>query len=323
MKKRKKNVEPIVINSEPLSTTTIGSLEIKENGPIFVIVGVAIFLACIIGLPYITDWIQNLDFSGTTTIPVNSPTAETPSGDVEENLGEDKYYTLENNLVVILNGFQFSKFQVNNTAKTISFEILNQNGDSNLFVEKNFYLELYTSDTKLLERIRLTQESLSGQKSFTYDITDALASGTISQIAIVTKEDTDYPPVDLGTNQDNEPILTCQKGNELITYTFKSEKDRYYLIQIEEQASYLSSDSNYNTYLQEYTALSNNYLGIRGVSTTLTPTATGFAFKNTIQLETISVSDYKRLFTKDIYYDRNTEAKVIAFELNASGYTCE
>ena len=129
--------------------------------------------------------------------------------------------------------------------------------------------------------------------------------------------------MDLGTNQDNEPILTCQKGNELITYTFKSEKDRYYLIQIEEQASYLSSDSNYNTYLQEYTALSNNYLGIRGVSTTLTPTATGFAFKNTIQLETISVSDYKRLFTKDIYYDRNTEAKVIAFELNASGYTCE
>ena len=62
MKKRKKNIEPIVINSEPLSTTTIGTLDIKENGPFVVIIGIALFLACIIGLPYITDWIQNMDF---------------------------------------------------------------------------------------------------------------------------------------------------------------------------------------------------------------------------------------------------------------------
>ena len=323
MKKRKKNIEPIVINSEPLSTTTIGTLDIKENGPFVVIIGIALFLACIIGLPYITDWIQNMDFSTLPTTPAPPPTTETPSDEDEENLGEDKYYALQNDLVVLLNGFQFSKFQVDNTAKTISFEILNQNGNSDLFTEKNFYLELYTSDTRLLDRIRLTAESLSGQKSFTYDITDALANGTISQIAIVTKEDTDYPPVDLSTNADNEPILTCQKDNELITYTFKMENEVYHLIQIEEQANYLSTDANYDTYLQEYTIFSNSYLGIRGVSATLTPTTTGFAFKNTIQLEQVSVADYKRLFTKDIYYNRNTEARVIAFELNASGYTCE
>ena len=323
MKKRKKNIEPIVINSEPLSTTTIGTLDIKENGPFVVIIGIALFLACIIGLPYITDWIQNMDFSTLPTTPAPPPTTETPSDEDEENLGEDKYYALQNDLVVLLNGFQFSKFQVDNTAKTISFEILNQNGNSNLFTEKNFYLELYTSDTRLLDRIRLTAESLSGQKSFTYDITDALANATISQIAIVTKEDTDYPPVDLSMNADNEPILTCQKDNELITYTFKMENEVYHLIQIEEQANYLSTDANYDTYLQEYTTFSNSYLGIRGVSATLTPTTTGFAFKNTIQLEQVSVADYKRLFTKDIYYNRDTEARVIAFELNASGYTCE
>ena len=46
MKKKKKTNEPIIINQEPLSTTTIGKIEIKDNGPIFAIVGIAIFVIC-------------------------------------------------------------------------------------------------------------------------------------------------------------------------------------------------------------------------------------------------------------------------------------
>lgn len=322
MKKKKKTNEPIIINQEPLSTTTIGKIEIKDNGPIFAIVGIVIFVICIILLPTISEWVASL--SNPNIVDKGSPgTGVTPpSEEEEEDNSEIKYYDVKEDLLIVLSGFNFSNFVVDSNTKTLTFTITNQNGDSEFFTKNNYYLELYTTDELLLQRIRLTTEIVNGTVNFTYDINEALATGTVSKVAIVLKTDEDYPPVELETDSKNNPILTCEKDNEILTYQFVYENNVYHLIQINEQNSYQSSDPNYATHLQEYTVLSNNYSGINGVRTTLNPTATGFSFETNIDLEEISVANYHRIFEKDIYYDRNTEARVISFELSSSGYTC-
>ncbi len=322
MKKKKKINEPIIINQEPLSTTTIGKIEIKENGPIFAIIGIAIFVICIILLPTISEWVTSLS---NPNIVDNVPpgTAVTPpSKDEEEDNSEIKYYELKDDLLIILNGFNFSNFRVDSSTNVLTFTLANQNGDSEFFSKSNYYLELYTTDELLLQRIKLTTEIINGSITFTYDIKEALTNGTISKVAIVLKTDEDCPPIELGTDAKNNSILTCEKDNEILTYQFVHENNVYHLTQITEQNSYKTTNPNYSTYLQEYTALSNNYSGINGVKTTLSPTATGFSFETNIDLEEISVANYHRIFKKDIYYDKNTEARVVSFELSASGYTC-
>ena len=323
MKKKKKNIEPIVINQEPLSTTTIGKIEVKENGPIFALVGIGIFVVCILLLPQLSEWVSNLSTPSTPSIVTPGGGGSTiPAPDDDDDTSEIRFYDLSNDLLIVLNGFNFSNFLVDEGEETLSFTITNQNGDSDLFVKNNYYMELYTADELLLQRIRLTTDTLNGSQTFSYDISESVQNGTISKITVVSKVDEDYPQVELELDANNVPILTCQKNNEILTYRFVLENNVYHLIEINERNSYLSRDENYSKYLQEYTTLSNLYLGIVGVSTSLNPTATGFSFDTTINLEKISVAEYKRVFEKNIYYSRNTEARVIAFELSASGYTC-
>ncbi len=322
MKKKKKTNETIIINQEPLSTTTIGKIEIKENGPIFAIIGIAIFVICIIFLPTISEWVTSLSNPNITT-PVSPGTSTTPPAeDEKEENNEIKYYNVTDNLLIVLSGFNFTNFVVNTNTNTLTFTLTNQNGDAKLFQENNYYLELYTADELLLQRIKLTTELVNGSTNFSYDITEALENGTISKVAIVLKTNEDYPPVELETDANNNPILTCEKDNEVLTYQFIYENNVYHLKHINEQNSYRSNDINYANYLQEYTELSNSYTGINGVSTSLNPTTTGFSFETNIDLEKISVANYRRIFKKNMYYDKNTEAKVISFELSASGYTC-
>lgn len=319
--KKRKTVEPIIINKEPLMTTTIGKMETKENGPIFAIIGVVIFILCIFFLPQISTLIKNVTDPNSVITGESSEKPGTPSNN-EEDEEEVNYYQFKNDLMVTLKGYYFSNFVIDNTSKTFSFLIQNQNGDANLFKENNYYLELYTSDELLLQRVFLTSSKMINNSTFSFSLDSNVNSSDIYKLAFVIKEDEDYPAVELKNDKNKNPILTCTLNNETITYTFKNEDDIYKLKTISEVNSFNSSDPNYSNYLTTYTILADSYKDINGVDAHLNPIATGFNFDTTIDLEKVDNTSYNKTFTKDIYYKKDTEARIIAFELSSSGYTC-
>lgn len=319
--KKRKTVEPIIINKEPLATTTIGKMETKENGPIFAVIGIGIFIVCIFFLPQISSWINNLRNPSSPITGGTITTPENPSQSEEEKENVN-YYEFKSDLLVTLNGYYFKDFVINENNKTFNFFVQNQNGDDNLFKEKNYYLELYTKDELLLQRVRLAPSKMVNNSTFSFSLDSNINTNDIYKLAFVTKEDEDYPAVDLQNDKNNNPILTCTLNNETITYTFKNEEDIYKLKSINEVNSFKSTDPNYSNYLTSYTILADSYKSVNGVDAHLNPIATGFTFDTTIDLEKVDNTNYTKTFTKEIYYSKDTEARIIAFELSSSGYTC-
>lgn len=319
MSKRKKK-EPVVIDKTPLMPTTVGNLETKENGPIVAIIWIFLFVACIIGLPYITDFVTELQNPTPTPSP-NPPSSEGESPITPPSTDDDEstYYDLLPTTVINLEAYQVSNIAINGSNLTLTITNINDSGS--MFLENDYYIELYDDDLTLLQRIKMANTTISSSQTFSYNVAQAIQEGVPTKIIIVEKAEQDYPPVSLVLNDEDLPILTCTKTNETIEYVFKSETE-YNLQSLTRTYSYDSSNADYNNVLTQYTTLSATYNNIAGVESALTPTATGFTFTTEIDLNRIPVGTYNTTFTDTIYYPLDTEARVIAFELETSGYTC-
>ena len=322
MKKNKRKNETVVINKDPLATTTIGKLDTKENGPIFAIVGIAIFVVCIFCLPYLSEWIANFSFTPPTIVQ-NPNTPETPTDDGSDEDNETTYYNLTDDLRITLDTVTFQNFVVDETNRAISLDAVISGGSSNnLFQNINYYLEIYTNDELLLDRMRLIPTTTGTVFHFALSLRSNVTPSDISKVAIVIKEEEDYPAVELN-EVDGVPTFVCTKDNETVTYRFALEEEVYVLKEIEEEALYETDATDYETKLAEYNELYDSYSNIDGVTTHLNPLSNGFSFNTTIDLEEVGSAVYQRTFTKDIYYPLNTDVRIVAFELSASLYTCE
>ena len=321
MKKNKKKKEPVVINQEPLSITVIGQLETKENGPIFAIVGVAIFVICIVCLPYLSEWITSLSSPEPPIVVDGNDKPISPPSDSDEPVTETEYYSLTPDLSIVLDKVTFNNFVLDSANNTITLQAVVTESSSNFFANNKYYLELYTNDELLLDRIRLLPTSTGTVYSFSRTLKNINPS-SIAKVAITLKDEADYPNVDL-TEIEEVPTLTCTKDSETIYYRFTLEEEEYLLKETEEVTSYENTNSQYETILTEYTILAETYEDISGVSVRLTPLTTGFSFQTNIDLEEISTEQFRKNFTKDIYYPLDTSAKVVAFEVSALGYDCK
>ena len=317
----KKKKEQIILDKTELMPTTIGTLDQKENGPIVTIGLIVLFVVCIFLLPYVSEWFQEPD--QITTPP---PSTTTPSDDepnVEEPTDDITYYTISNELTIDLKGFQFSSFAVNSTDKTLNFTITNVSGEEDLFETKNYFMELYSSDNKLLQRIKLEKENIVTSTAYSYDVSEAFKNGTINKLTLSVLQTSDYPNVSLSKDTSGTPYLTCTKENQTITYYFTEQEGTYQLNKLQEKITFQNTEGDYNTTLQNYTTLVSSLNNVAGVSTDLVPTTSGFTFELTLQLGSVSNATMNRYFTDNIYYQTNTEAKVVAFELESENYTCQ
>lgn len=320
MSKRKKN-EPIIIDKTPLMPTTVGNLDAKENGPIVAIIWIVLFVACIVGLPYITDFVTELQNPPPTSTPTTPPSSDQPpvtppaTGDGEQ----PTYYDLLPTTTINLGAYQISNIAIN--ANILTLTVTNRNDSGSLFLENDYYIELYDDNLTLLQRIKMTNTAISTSQTFSYNVSEAIQTGVPTKIIIIEKDEQDYPQVSLVLNDEDLPILTCTKTNETIEYVFKSETE-YTLQSLTRTYSYNSTNADYNNVLTQYTTLSATYDNIAGVESSLIPTTTGFIFTSEIDLNRIPIGTYNTTFADQIYYPVNTEARVIAFELGTSGYTC-
>ncbi len=317
MAKKDKNPK-VILDKTELMPTTIGTLETKENGPIVVILIIVFFGLCIIVLPYASTLIQRINDG---EVSINNPDTKQPSRDdtTNDTKEEIEYQKLTTSLSFSIDKYTFNNFVLDSSKGTLSFKVTNAGGDVNMFVKNNYYVELFTSDKKLLQRVKMDNKAVSNTETFTLNVSNALKSETAKLIIIRSISRDEYTQVTVNNNK-----LTCTLGSTTLNYTFKTDENKKYLLtNIEEKITINSSNSNYEDKLSEYTTRNNTLDKITGVSTDILPTTNGFSYTESIDLGIIDNTNMNKYFKGQEFYALNTEAKVIAFELTASNYNCK
>lgn len=311
---KRKTKEPIVIDKTPLKATSLGNLETKENGPLVAILWVGLLVVCIISLPYIADFVQNYQNNKIIDTPTKKPDHTSDNNTQGEITKDQAIYNFEKNLVITENKFNLSDFSVSNNVLT--FKITNVGGDVDYFKKHNYFVELFNDDKTLLQRIKFDGITINKSKTITLNV-DAVS---FTKISFIEKDVKDYPNVTL-KKVSEIPTLTCQNKDLKVIYTFSTDEDNK-LKTIETNYSYASTNKDYEQMLSRYETYATSYNSLGGVKATLIPINTGFTFKVNIDLATIPEASYTSTFTDKYYYSLDTEAKIVAFELKTSGFTC-
>ncbi len=310
---KRKTKEPFVIDKTPLKATSLGNLETKENGPLVAILWVGLLIVCIISLPYMADFIQNYQNNQITDTPVKKPDNTSDNNTPNDTTEEQTIYNLEDGLVITENKFNLSDFGVSNN--TLTFKITNVGGDVDYFKKHNYFVELFDNDKTLLQRIKFDGVTINKTRT----ITLSLDVTSFTKISLVEKDVKDYPIVVLKTVNET-PTLTCQNKDLKVIYTFSSDEINK-LKTIETNYSYAYSNKDYEQMLSRYETYAKSYNSLGGAKATLIPINTGFTFKVNIDLTVIPTASYTSTFTDKYYYSLDTEAKIVAFELETSCFS--
>ena len=310
----KKKNENIVITDKELTPTIIGKLDIKQKSPVLLIFLFIIFIAVAIFLPDITNYVNSLlngEKLNKTNITNNNLEKKEDTETLEEEI---TYYDYASDLEITYEAFTMSNILL--SENKIYFD-LNNNTNKEINLEDNkYFLEIYSSDTTLIQRIKISYGVLAehSMNSYNYDL-DENVSNNIAKLVITTKTENDYPEVNLNKSEDGSSILACKKGYEEITYTFVNS----YLVSINSIINYpFSNTGEYITNLNNYQVMAATYNNYEGVSATLVQLDTGFTYTALIDLRVADIT----LLENNNYYKYKTEAKSVKFETESNGFIC-
>lgn len=303
---RKKRIE--IIDKE-LTPTVLYTKKDKKGGVLWVFLIFAVFIGLVIFLPDITEYVNSY-------LNPDVDTPITPIVDEDENDEDDEEdiniikHTLSNDLIIEESGFSVSNFNIANNQ--LSFTITNTGTSILDFSQLNYFINLYNNANTLLQRIMVTNQIVvnGGTSTFTYDLVDA----NVSSIAFLEITPDEYPVHNLPTDANNNATLTCTKDYETVNYVLTNNK----VTSIEDIFNVPATDPNYSTLYSNYQALAATYNTFGGINSSVTVLNNVMTFRTTLNLNTITNNPFDNI----IYYEQGTDAKVIYFELEASGYTC-
>ena len=318
MKKKKNNpYENVVINNVELMPTTIGECNKKEGNP-FIVLFIFIFLiVLILILPNLTTWIDNL--KGSNTSVTNTPIITNPNNETKEEDNKEtmdvEYLDLSNPVEKMINNYRFNA-QIDNNQLTLM--VTNVNGAVNMFVNTPYYLELYSSEHKLLQRIKIAKEEIVASVTYNYSLTSEVTTNNKVLLVITDKNESDYPAVNLKVDETtNNPYLTCTKDNETLIYSFDED---YNLSKIKDRL--VVSGYTQDT-LTTYESLANAYSSIEGVTSNVNGVNNNLVLETEIDLSKVDLEKHTKVLNNEAFYKTKTPAKTINFELESSYYTCE
>ena len=312
----KKN-ENIVIVDKELTPTIIGKLDKSEKSPVLLIIIFIIFIAVAIFMPDITNYIEAY-LNGNNTNITNKPAVNEPEDVDKEQLPNEQenpvYYDYTEDLAINHESFTMSNIII--SENKIYFDLKN-NTDAVLDMkEKKQFLEIYSSDNTLLQRIKISFGTIdvSSVKNYEYVLDDNV-SGNVSKLLISTKTEADYPEVNLTLNEDGKGILVCENKYEKITYTFGNSM----LISINDVINYpFENTIAYSELLKNYQLNAATYNNYDGVSATLINNETGFTFNALLDLQNVDLTNIENNY----YYNYKTNVKTVKFEMESNGFNC-
>ena len=308
-KKDKINYKNLKVNQEELSITKIGQLSTADQSPIFIIVLFGFILIFIFFLPTITNYIKGNNKETIYETPHTDPKPEEPLIPEEET----KMYTIEDALSISLEeNINLSQFVLNEDI--LSFQVTNMGTNRFDFDAENYFLELYSSDSTLLERI-LLEGVVNRGASLTINVSlNNNSVENVEKISFVTKEVTDYPNVNLRVNELEEEVLTCSNSIETLTYKFQNEK----LFEITDNVNVNSNNKEYLNLFNEWKVKTETLNNIDGVTSVFVDTGSNFVANTTIDLKTAKLKNEGKY-----YYENETLAKVVHFEMESRGFSCK
>ncbi len=304
MAKKKK----VVIVDEELTPTVLKTIKTKKGSVIWLIFIFAIFVAVVIYLPDIAVYIEeyvNPDVvtPGSPSIPDDN---EQPDAEPEEVIE----YQFTPDLQITDGNITLSNFAVANNQ--LSFTMTNNGTEEINFADLDYFINLYNANKMLLQRIMLMDETIAagGTTNVSYDLT----STNINTISFLEISEEEYPVHTVTADESGNATLTCVKGYETVKYLLKNNK----VTEIEDNFEVSATDANYSTLYSSYQALAATYNTIGGIDANVRVENNILYFTTNINLSTVSDGSFNNL----IYYPRDTDAKVMNFELEANGYRC-
>lgn len=301
----------IVISEEELVPTTLAVVQDKKKanvfGMIWIFIIFIIFIAGVIYLPEISAYINS--YLNPDVVVPNTPSKDNKKEDDTKDEISVKEYKIANDLEITEESFKISNFNIENN--TIKFKITNLTSEVLELKDAHYFVNLYSDNKKLLQRIYLQDIiSPSSEADATYDLSDSSAS----IISLVKISEEEYPSHIVTVPEEGVATLTCTKNYEKVEYLLNNNK--VYVTNLIYEVN--TTDVNFNNLYNNYQTLQTTYNNIEGVSSNITLENGLLNFKTIINLSSVK-SDTLNLKT---IYPFGTDAKVIYFEMTASGYTC-
>lgn len=301
----------IVISEEELVPTTLAVVQDKKKanvfGMIWIFIIFIIFIAGVIYLPEISAYINS--YLNPDVVVPNTPSKDNKKEDDTKDDTSVKEYKIANDLEITEESFKISNFNIENN--TIKFKITNLTSEVLELKDAHYFVNLYSDNKKLLQRIYLQDIlSPSSETDAAYDLSDSSAK----VISLVKISEEEYPSHIVTVPEEGVATLTCTKNYEKVEYLLNNNK--VYVANLIYEVN--TTDVNFNNLYNNYQTLQTTYNNIEGVSSNITLENGLLNFKTIINLSSVK-SDTLNLKT---IYPFGTDAKVIYFEMTASGYTC-
>lgn len=301
----------IVISEEELVPTTLAVVQDKKKanvfGMIWIFIIFIIFIAGVIYLPEISAYINS--YLNPEVVVPSTPSKDNKKEDDTKDETSVKEYKIANDLEITEESFKISNFNIENN--TIKFKITNLTSEVLELKDAHYFVNLYSDNKKLLQRIYLQDIlSPSSETDAAYDLIDSSAK----VISLVKISEEEYPSHIVTVPEEGVATLTCTKNYEKVEYLLNNNK--VYVANLIYEVN--TTDVNFNNLYNNYQTLQTTYNNIEGVSSNITLENGLLNFKTIINLSSVK-SDTLNLKT---IYPFGTDAKVIYFEMTASGYTC-
>lgn len=312
----KKKIRNIKLEQNELKATTIGIFENRKKSSVGIVLILTIFVMFIIFLPEISNKVDEY-LHPKATIPVKpKPVTPVPTPDPDEE-EPDLLSKFEAGLKIDNEDITVDNFVLDEVNKTLSFKVTNNRDESVRFEELNYYLELYTSDETLMERVKVTGEASIGSGlsiSLTKKLKDTTAE-TLGLVGLVAKTTNDYNNVTLNTNEDGSAAMVCTSANEKVTYKFMNQGLR----EVTSEVSYMVTEPDYLTNYENNKKLSDTYKSKTGIVSTWFEYSEGYNITTNINL-----SEASRLYVFNAdSFSAGVEPKVVKFEMEAQGFSCK
>lgn len=304
----------VVDYDKELTPVTLAVKEDKKKASIFGIVWIVlifgIFILGVIYLPDIASFVNNYFNPDVVTPSGGNNNKNNGNDDVNSDDEKIKEYVISDNLEIT-----FDSFKINNIKKEnnkISMDIVNTSNEILDLSKDNYFINMYSEGKKLLKRVMLGDVIVSVGSTYTvsYDIDE-----NVYMLSVYNLSKKDYPAYVVTSDESNMGTLTCTKEYEKIDYLTNNNK--VYAINLLNEVS--SSDTNFNTLYATYQAMKNTYDNVEGISSSLDVINNVLTFRSIINLNVVLDGS----INLKSYYPKDTDAKVIYFEMTSMGYTCK
>ena len=310
MAKKKK----IVINNQELTPTVLFVKQDRKKSSFFgflwIVLIFGILIGCVYYMPEISTYVKQY-INPDSDVEYIDNKKEEPK-DTKKEVQEKKvvFYDYSNNLSVDIDKITVSNFQIDNM--TLSFDIKGKNNESISLDDYNYYMTLYNDKNETLQTIKIKDGLVKSSEGVhqTYN----LNSSDVSKLTFIQIEIDEYPLYRVSTDDSGNGVLVCSNDNNFLKYYFKNNK--LYASEFVENVSFNSSD--YNSKYVSYSSLFTSYENATGISTEIINNTDSTTFKITVDL---SKNDGKQV-NNIIRFNSGTDAKIVHFEVNASGYDC-